>query len=122
MKTAVNRTHLRFGPNPIHSTYLVSKANFVACHQWLFLERYDMLSALVDGGTFLLNSPFGTDEVWDKLPRLMQQQLGKCSQIVHVFSSVAFVPPGMRPRSIVLLRPRQRIGCRNAGPVASLRV
>ncbi len=72
---AVTVSHLRFGPNPIRSTYLVSKANFVACHQWLFLERYDMLGTLVDGGTFLLNSPFGTDEVWDKLPRLMQQQL-----------------------------------------------
>ena len=56
---AVTTSHLRFGPNPIHSTYFVSKANFVACHQWIFLERYDMLSALVDGGTFLLNSPFG---------------------------------------------------------------
>jgi pyruvate-ferredoxin/flavodoxin oxidoreductase len=72
---AVTVSHLRFGPRPIRSTYLVSKANFVACHQWIFLERYDMLSALVDGGTFLLNSPFGPEEVWDKLPRLVQQQL-----------------------------------------------
>ncbi|MBZ5654485.1 MAG: pyruvate:ferredoxin (flavodoxin) oxidoreductase [Acidobacteriia bacterium] len=72
---AVTVSHLRFGPKPIRSTYLVSKANFIACHQWIFLERYDMLSALVDGGTFLLNSPFGTEEVWDKLPRLVQQQL-----------------------------------------------
>jgi len=72
---AVTTSHLRFGPNPIHSTYLVSKANFVACHQWIFLERYDMLSALVEGGTFLLNSPFGPDEVWDKLPRAVQQAL-----------------------------------------------
>jgi pyruvate-ferredoxin/flavodoxin oxidoreductase len=72
---AVTVSHLRFGPKPIRSTYLVSKANFVACHQWIFLERYDMLSALVDGGTFLLNSPFGPEEIWDKLPRLVQQQL-----------------------------------------------
>ena len=72
---AVTVSHLRFGPKPIRSTYLVSKANFVACHQWIFLERYDMLSALVEGGTFLLNSPFGPEEVWDKLPRLVQQQL-----------------------------------------------
>ncbi len=72
---AMTVSHLRFGPNPIHSTYLVSKANFVACHQWIFLERYDMLSALVPGGTFLLNSPFGRDEVWDKLPRVVQEQL-----------------------------------------------
>jgi pyruvate-ferredoxin/flavodoxin oxidoreductase len=72
---AMTVSHLRFGPKPIHSTYLVSKANFVACHQWIFLERYDMLSALVPGGTFLVNSPFGTDEVWDRLPRVVQEQL-----------------------------------------------
>jgi pyruvate-ferredoxin/flavodoxin oxidoreductase len=68
-------SHLRFGPKPIRSTYLVSKANFVACHQWIFLERYDMLSSLVTGGTFLLNSPFGPEEVWDHLPRVVQEQL-----------------------------------------------
>jgi len=72
---AVTVSHLRFGPNPIRSTYLVSKSNFVACHQWIFLERYDMLSALVEGGTFLLNSPFGHEETWDKLPRPVQQAL-----------------------------------------------
>src|SRR5579863_4284156 len=72
---AMTVSHLRFGPQPIHSSYLVSKANFIACHQWIFLERYDMLSALVEGGTFLLNSPFGKDEVWDHLPREVQSQL-----------------------------------------------
>jgi pyruvate-ferredoxin/flavodoxin oxidoreductase len=72
---AVTVSHLRFGPKPIHSTYLVSKANFVACHQWIFLDRYDMLSSLIEGGTFLLNSPFGPDETWDKLPRAVQEQL-----------------------------------------------
>jgi pyruvate-ferredoxin/flavodoxin oxidoreductase len=72
---AMTVSHLRFGPKPIHSTYLVSKSNFIACHQWIFLERYDMLSALVPGGTFLLNSPFGKDEVWHHLPRIVQEQL-----------------------------------------------
>ena len=72
---AMTVSHLRFGPQPIKSSYLVSKANFVACHQWIFMERYDMLSSLVDGGVFLLNSPFGKDEVWDHLPREVQQQL-----------------------------------------------
>ncbi|HZS95891.1 MAG TPA: pyruvate:ferredoxin (flavodoxin) oxidoreductase [Terriglobales bacterium] len=72
---AMTVSHLRFGPQPIHSTYLVSKSNFIACHQWIFLERYDMLSALVPGGTFLLNSPFGKDEVWEHLPRVVQEQL-----------------------------------------------
>jgi pyruvate-ferredoxin/flavodoxin oxidoreductase len=72
---AMTVSHLRFGPQPIRSSYLVSKANFVACHQWIFLERYDMLSALVEGGVFLLNSPFGPDKVWDELPREVQSQL-----------------------------------------------
>jgi pyruvate-ferredoxin/flavodoxin oxidoreductase len=72
---AVTISHLRFGPQPIRSSYLISNANFVACHQWIFLERYDMLSSLVSGGTFLLNSPFGADEVWDHLPRVVQHQL-----------------------------------------------
>jgi pyruvate-ferredoxin/flavodoxin oxidoreductase len=72
---AMTVSHLRFGPKPIHSSYLVSKANFVACHQWIFLDRYDMLSSLVEGGVFLLNSLFGPDEVWEHLPRLVQRQL-----------------------------------------------
>jgi len=72
---AITVSHLRFGPQPIRSSYLVTKANFVACHQWIFLERYDMLSSLVPGGTFLLNSPFGPDEIWDHLPRPVQEQI-----------------------------------------------
>ena len=72
---AMTVSHLRFGPQPIKSSYLVSKANFVACHQWIFLERYDMLGSLVEGGVFLLNSPFRKDEVWDHLPRQVQHQL-----------------------------------------------
>ena len=72
---AMTVSHLRFGPQPIHSSYLVSKANFIACHQWIFLERYDMLSALVEGGVFLVNSPFSKEEVWDHLPREVQAQL-----------------------------------------------
>src|SRR5438309_5210136 len=72
---AATVSHLRFGPKPIRSTYLVSQANFVACHQWIFLERYDMLASLVPGGTFLLNSPLGPEEIWDHLPRIAQEQL-----------------------------------------------
>jgi len=68
-------SHLRFGPRPIHSTYLVDAANFVACHQWFFLEKYDVLKNAVPGATFLLNSLFGPDEVWDHLPRQIQKQL-----------------------------------------------
>ncbi len=66
-------SHLRFGPRPIHSCYLVNQANFIACHQWFFLEKFDVLEASVRGGTFLLNSIYGPDEVWDELPRHIQK-------------------------------------------------
>jgi len=72
---AITVSHLRFGPRPIRSTYLVNQANFIACHQWSFLEKYDMLAPAVKGATFLLNAPFPTDQVWDKLPRQVQQNL-----------------------------------------------
>jgi pyruvate-ferredoxin/flavodoxin oxidoreductase len=71
----VTISHLRFGAKPIRSTYLVDNANFVACHQFVFLERYDMLKNAVTGATFLLNSPYGPDEVWDKIPRSVQKQI-----------------------------------------------
>ncbi|HXI86006.1 MAG TPA: 2-oxoacid:acceptor oxidoreductase family protein, partial [Parvularculaceae bacterium] len=68
-------SHLRFGPEPIRSTYLISKSNFVACHQPVFLDRYDMVSNLVPAGTFLLNTPFSKDDVWPQLPTPVQQAL-----------------------------------------------
>jgi pyruvate-ferredoxin/flavodoxin oxidoreductase len=71
----VTVSHLRFGAKPIRSIYLVDKANFIACHQFVFLERYDMLKDAVPGATFLLNSPYGPDEVWDKLPQSVQKQI-----------------------------------------------
>ncbi|NLV31319.1 MAG: pyruvate:ferredoxin (flavodoxin) oxidoreductase [Acidobacteria bacterium] len=71
----VTVSHLRFGAKPIRSTYLVDKANFIACHQFVFLERYDMLRDAVEGATFLLNSPYGPDEVWDRIPRSVQQRI-----------------------------------------------
>jgi len=72
---SVTVSHLRFGPKPIHSTYLITKANFIGCHQFGFLERYDVLKNADAGGIFLLNSPFGREEVWDKLPREVQKQI-----------------------------------------------
>ena len=68
-------SHLRFGPQPIRSTYLVQRAQFIACHQFQFVERVDMLDEATDGAVFLLNSPFGPDDVWDELPRAMQEDL-----------------------------------------------
>ncbi|MBI5464933.1 MAG: pyruvate:ferredoxin (flavodoxin) oxidoreductase, partial [Ignavibacteriales bacterium] len=68
-------SHLRFGPRPIRSTYLIDRANFVACHQWFFLEKFDVLKSAVHGGVFLLNSIYGPNDVWAKLPRHIQQHL-----------------------------------------------
>jgi pyruvate-ferredoxin/flavodoxin oxidoreductase len=72
---SVTVSHLRFGPRPIHSTYLISAANFVACHQLSFLEKFDILDKAAPGATFLLNSPYGAAEVWDRLPRSVQQEI-----------------------------------------------
>ncbi len=72
---SLTTSHLRFGPRPIRSSYLISRASFVACHQFNFLEKIDMLQAAEHGATFLLNSPFGPDEVWDNIPRSVQKQI-----------------------------------------------
>ena len=68
-------SHLRFGPHPIHAPYLISKANFVACHQPNFLERFDVLQEAAPGGVFLLNTTYGAADVWDHLPQRVQEQL-----------------------------------------------
>src|SRR5262249_39704338 len=68
-------SHLRFGPRPTRSEYLIHSANFVGCHQFSFLEKLDVLELARPGGTFLLNTPHGPDEVWDRLPREVQEQI-----------------------------------------------
>ncbi|PLZ32189.1 pyruvate:ferredoxin (flavodoxin) oxidoreductase [Fischerella thermalis CCMEE 5273] len=72
---SVTTSHLRFGSQLIRSSYLINKANFVACHQWGFLERFDMLKHIEPGGIFLLNSPYSKAEVWQNLPRIVQEQI-----------------------------------------------
>ena len=72
---SVTVSHLRFGKNPIRSPYLIDRANFIACHNPSFIERYDMLKNLEEGGTFLLTTPHGADEVWDTLPQEVQKQI-----------------------------------------------
>jgi pyruvate-ferredoxin/flavodoxin oxidoreductase len=72
---SVTVSHLRFGPRPIRAPYLITRATFVACHLFSFLERFDVLQAAEPGAVFLLNSPYGPDEVWEHLPRSVQQQL-----------------------------------------------
>lgn len=72
---ATTVSHLRFGPNPIRSAYLINKAQFIACHQFQFLDRLDMLKKARNGATFLLNAPFSPDQVWENIPKKVQEQI-----------------------------------------------
>ncbi|MBN2217092.1 MAG: pyruvate:ferredoxin (flavodoxin) oxidoreductase [Pirellulales bacterium] len=84
---SVTVSHLRFSPRPIKGSYLVSKASFVACHQSIFVEKLDMLSLADEGATFLLNSTFGPDEVWDSLPIETQEQIVKKKLKLYVIDA-----------------------------------
>ena len=72
---AITISHLRFGPRPIKSAYLVTKANFIACHQTSFLDKYEMLEAAGPGATFLLNTPHDAASVWETLPKEVQEAI-----------------------------------------------
>jgi pyruvate-ferredoxin/flavodoxin oxidoreductase len=86
---AVTVSHLRFGPDPIESTYLISKASFVACHQFQFMDRMDVLAAAETGATFLLNAPFGADEIWNHLARQVQETILKKKLKFYVIDAYA---------------------------------
>jgi pyruvate-ferredoxin/flavodoxin oxidoreductase len=85
---AMTVSHLRFGAEPIKSTYLIQRANFIAVHQFNFLERYQIIDAAEDGATLLLNSPFEATEVWDQLPRPVQEQI--IAKKIKVYSINAY--------------------------------
>src|SRR5215471_17363358 len=85
---AMTVSHLRFGPRPIKSTYLIQRANFIAIHQFNFLERYQILDAAEDGATLLLNSPHEPAEVWEHLPRSVQETI--IAKKIKVFSINAY--------------------------------
>ncbi|MDO4629555.1 MAG: pyruvate:ferredoxin (flavodoxin) oxidoreductase [Planctomycetia bacterium] len=72
---SVTKSHLRFSPRPIKGSYLVHSANFVACHQWEFINQVDMLAKAENNATFLVNSPYGKDEVWNHLPKSVQEEI-----------------------------------------------
>ena len=68
-------SHLRFGPTPIYSSYLIDKADFIASHQYKFIKKFNMVADLKHGGTFLLNSPYSKDEIWNHLPKQIQKEI-----------------------------------------------
>jgi pyruvate-ferredoxin/flavodoxin oxidoreductase len=72
---SMTTSHLRFGPHPIRSTYLITRASFVACHNFSFLEKMNVLEAAMPGAVFLLNSPYSAAEVWDHLPKTIQEEM-----------------------------------------------
>ena len=86
---AVTISHLRFSPRPIKGAYLIYSANFVACHQFVFTKKVDMLASIVEGGTFLLNSPYSADEVWDQLPIELQEEIISKKLKFYVVDAVA---------------------------------
>jgi pyruvate-ferredoxin/flavodoxin oxidoreductase len=86
---SVTVSHLRFGPQPIRAPYLIGAADFVACHQFGFLERFSVLDSARAGATFLLNSPFGPEDVWDHLPRQVQSAISEKALRFHVIDGNA---------------------------------
>ena len=124
---SVTVSHLRFGPDPIRSTYLISKANFIACHQSQFLNKIDMLAAAEQGATFLLNTPHGPNEVWEHLPREAQdaiirkklkvyvidgyaaaREAGMGNRINTIMQTCFFAISGVLPRDEAIKRSRRR--------------
>ncbi len=98
-------SHLRFGPRPIRSTYLIDRAQFVACHQFGLLERLDVLSVAGEGATLLLNAPYGPDQVWEHLPVEAQEQiLGKRLRLFVVDATAVAREAGLGRRVNTVLQ------------------
>jgi pyruvate-ferredoxin/flavodoxin oxidoreductase len=125
---ATTVSHLRFGPEPIHAPYLVKRASFVACHQFEFLERIDVLERAAPGATFLLNAPHGPADVWDRLPRETQEAIvgrrlrlfvidadgvargaGMAGRINTVMQTCFFALSGVLPREEAVQRIKEAI-------------
>jgi pyruvate-ferredoxin/flavodoxin oxidoreductase len=124
----VTLSHLRFGPHPIRAPHLITHASFVACHQYSFLERFDVLKYSTSGSVFLLNSIYGPDEVWDTLPHEMQQtiidkklrfyvidayevarQTGMGQRINTVMQTCFFAISGVLPRDLAITEIKKSI-------------
>jgi pyruvate-ferredoxin/flavodoxin oxidoreductase len=98
-------SHLRFGDRPIQAPYLIRSAGFVACHQFSFAERMDILRLAAPGATVLLNAPYAADEVWDHLPRSMQQRLIDLKARLYVIDATKVASEvGLRGRTNTILQ------------------
>ncbi|HKL26400.1 MAG TPA: pyruvate:ferredoxin (flavodoxin) oxidoreductase, partial [Desulfuromonadales bacterium] len=102
---SMTTSHLRFGKETIRSTYLITSADFVACHNFSFLEKYDMLKNAKQGATFLLNSPYGKDKVWSQLPKKVQQTIIDKQLKFYVIDAVHLAEGlGLGPRINVIMQ------------------
>ncbi|MBF0471096.1 MAG: pyruvate:ferredoxin (flavodoxin) oxidoreductase [Gammaproteobacteria bacterium] len=121
-------SHLRFGPDPIRAPYLIQSASFIACHQFNFVEKSDILAEAIEGAVFLLNTPFGKDDVWDRLPQPIQQRMverkirfyiidadtvardtGMGSRINTIMQTCFFALSGVLPRDEAIAKIKQAI-------------
>jgi len=102
---SMTTSHLRFGKDEIRSPYLIDSADFVACHNFSFLEKYDMIKNAKPGATFLINSPFKADEVWDTLPNEVQQKIIDKKLKLYVIDAVHLAEDiGLGPRINVIMQ------------------
>ncbi len=102
---AETASHLRFGKAPISAPYLIRHADFIACHKFEFLFKRDVLGAAIDGATFLLNSPYKAEEVWDRLPRMVQEQIvGKKLRFYVIDASEVAIQLGLGGRVNTILQ------------------
>ncbi|MDY6820006.1 MAG: pyruvate:ferredoxin (flavodoxin) oxidoreductase [Deferribacterota bacterium] len=102
---SLTTSHLRFGKREIRSSYLIQKADFIACHNFAFLEKYDLLKPLKENGTFLLNSIYSKDEVWDKLPSTVQELLIERKPKMYIINASEIAERiGLGPRINVILQ------------------
>ncbi len=98
-------SHLRFGKRPIRSPYLIGRANFIACHKFEFVHKFDLLGRALPGATFLLNSPFGPEAVWDHLPEIVQSQIIRKRIRFYVIDATRIARElGLGPRVNTLLQ------------------
>ncbi|HIJ91525.1 MAG: pyruvate:ferredoxin (flavodoxin) oxidoreductase [Desulfobulbaceae bacterium] len=86
---SITTSHLRFGKNKIVAPYLINKANFVACHNFTFLDKYDMVGNLENGGTFLLTTTFNKDQVWKQLPSSVQKDLMEKKAKFYIIDAIS---------------------------------
>ncbi|QEK08957.1 pyruvate:ferredoxin (flavodoxin) oxidoreductase [Treponema phagedenis] len=98
-------SHLRFGKNKIRKPYLITQSDFMACHKFTYLETFDMLKTLKKGGTFLLNAPYGKDEIWQKIPVEVQKQIIEKEAKFYVIDAMSIAEKaGMGTRINVIMQ------------------